>query len=268
MNSSGEALLAAALPVAPAARRLRPADGMAFLPAALEIVETPPSPIGRAIALSSIAAFCAALAWACLGKVDIVATAPGKIIPSGRTKIVQPFETGVVRAIHVHDGQTGQGGRRADRARSDDQRGRTGPPAERPHRRAARCRAAARGAGGRRSARRLSSARRRDPLGCSRPSASCCSTRPASSAPSSPPSTAQRAQKRGRAGDRRRDDRQDRGADPDPAAAGRHSQIPDGARDRVKGRLPREPQPAGRAAEGARRAEEPPAARPRRRSRQ
>jgi len=43
-------------PLSPA-RRLRPADGMAFLPAALEIVETPPSPIGRAIALTVIAAF-------------------------------------------------------------------------------------------------------------------------------------------------------------------------------------------------------------------
>jgi len=38
-----------------------------------------------------------------LGSVDIVATAPGKIIPSGRTKVIQPFET-VVRAIHVRDG--------------------------------------------------------------------------------------------------------------------------------------------------------------------
>src|SRR5439155_3776729 len=30
----------------------------------------------------------------------------GKIIPSGRSKVIQPFETGVVRAIHVHDGDT------------------------------------------------------------------------------------------------------------------------------------------------------------------
>ena len=59
----------------------------------------PPSPIGRA------AVFSLALTWACLGKVDIVAVAPGKIIPSGRTKIIQPFETGVVRAIHVKAGQ-------------------------------------------------------------------------------------------------------------------------------------------------------------------
>src|SRR5258708_24117939 len=79
---------------------------LAFLPAALEIVETPPSPIGRAIGATIIAVFVLALAWACLGSVDIVATAPGKIIPSGRTKIIQPFEIGVVRAIHVHDGDT------------------------------------------------------------------------------------------------------------------------------------------------------------------
>ena len=83
---------------------------MAFLPAALEIVETPPSPIGRAIALTIIAVFCVALAWACLGTVDIVAMAPGKIIPSGRSKVIQPFETGVVRAIHVQDGQSVKAG--------------------------------------------------------------------------------------------------------------------------------------------------------------
>jgi hemolysin D len=78
---------------------------LAFLPAALEITETPPSPIGRAIGLTIISLFCLALAWAFLGSVDIVATAPGKIIPTGRTKTIQPFETGVVRAIHVRDGQ-------------------------------------------------------------------------------------------------------------------------------------------------------------------
>ena len=47
---------------------------------------------------------------AALGTTDIVATAPGKIIPSGRTKIIQPFETGVVRAIHVQDGQSVKAG--------------------------------------------------------------------------------------------------------------------------------------------------------------
>ena len=50
--------------------------------------------------------FSAALAWASIGTVDIVAVALGKIIPTGRTKTIQPFETGVVRAIAVRDGQS------------------------------------------------------------------------------------------------------------------------------------------------------------------
>ncbi|MET3911275.1 hemolysin D [Bradyrhizobium sp. S3.3.6] len=94
-----------------AVARLRPTDGarpsdeLAFLPAALEIVETPPSPVGRAIVVSMMAGLAIALAWACLGTVDIVAVAPGKVIPSGRTKTIQPFETSVVRTIYVRDGQ-------------------------------------------------------------------------------------------------------------------------------------------------------------------
>jgi hemolysin D len=79
---------------------------LAFLPAALEIVETPPSPIGRAIGATIIVLFTLAVLWATFGHVDIVATATGKIIPNGHSKVIQPFETGVVRAIHVTDGQT------------------------------------------------------------------------------------------------------------------------------------------------------------------
>jgi hemolysin D len=90
----------------PAAAKRRDRDELAFLPAALEIVETPPSPIGRAIGASLIAIFVLALAWASLGHVDIVATATGKIIPTGHSKVIQPFETGVVRAIRVADGQS------------------------------------------------------------------------------------------------------------------------------------------------------------------
>lgn len=78
---------------------------LAFLPAALEITETPASPIGLAIGATIIAVFCVAFVWACLGTVDIVATAPGKIVPIGRTQLIQPLEIGAVRAINVHDGQ-------------------------------------------------------------------------------------------------------------------------------------------------------------------
>src|SRR5260370_902758 len=81
-----------------------------FLPAALEIVETPASPAGRAIGAVIILFFISALAWAIFGHIEIVATAPGKIIPTSRTKIIQPLEIGTVRAIHVQEGQTVRAG--------------------------------------------------------------------------------------------------------------------------------------------------------------
>ena len=78
---------------------------LAFLPAALEIMETPPSPIGRLFGATVIGIFLVALIWACVGSVDIVSTASGKIVPSSSTKLIQPYETGVVRGIHIKDGQ-------------------------------------------------------------------------------------------------------------------------------------------------------------------
>ncbi|CQR74266.1 Hemolysin secretion protein D, chromosomal [Sporomusa ovata DSM 2662] len=83
---------------------------MEFLPAALEVVETPPSPLGRAIAWMLISLFVIALLWACIGHVDEVAVAPGKIIPSGYTKTIQAFDTGVVKTIHVKNGSKVQPG--------------------------------------------------------------------------------------------------------------------------------------------------------------
>ncbi len=75
-----------------------------FLPAALEVVEQPASPASRLIAATIMLFFLVALAWAAFGSVDIIATASGKIVPTGRTKVIQPLESGVVRAIHVQDG--------------------------------------------------------------------------------------------------------------------------------------------------------------------
>lgn len=86
-------------------------DEREFLPAALEIVETPASPLPRVVAGTLIALFVIALAWAIFGHIDIIATAQGKIVPVGRTKLIQPLETGNVTAIHVRDGDrvtTGQ----------------------------------------------------------------------------------------------------------------------------------------------------------------
>jgi hemolysin D len=75
-----------------------------FLPAALEVVETPPSPTGRATGLLIVVFFTAAVAWAFLARVDVQATARGRILPAGDVKVIQPLDPGVVRAIHVQDG--------------------------------------------------------------------------------------------------------------------------------------------------------------------
>lgn len=93
-----------------AGRSGRRRDELEFLPAALEIVETPASPAGRVLALTICSFFVVALAWACWSQVDVIAAATGRIIPSNRTKTIQPLEIGVVRAIHVAEGQAVRAG--------------------------------------------------------------------------------------------------------------------------------------------------------------
>jgi len=81
-----------------------------FLPAALEILETPPSPV-RIWMLNAICAFVAvAIAWMFLGHIDIIAVAQGKIQPTGRVKMVQPLETGKVRQVFVTNGSKVEAG--------------------------------------------------------------------------------------------------------------------------------------------------------------
>jgi hemolysin D len=82
----------------------RLADEAAFLPAALSLQDTPVHPAPRRLAYALIALFLIALAWSIFGQVDIVAVAPGKIIVSERTKIIQPLEVSVVKRVLVRDG--------------------------------------------------------------------------------------------------------------------------------------------------------------------
>jgi len=79
-------------------------DEREFLPAALEVLQTPPSPAGRGVAMLIGTFFTIAVAWSFLGKVDEIATAPGRLLPSGKTKVVQPLDPGVVKSIDVQDG--------------------------------------------------------------------------------------------------------------------------------------------------------------------
>ena len=81
-----------------------------FQPAALEILEKPASPAGRYLAYALIALFSIAVLWACFGRVDVVASAEGKIIPGGRVKLIQPLQMGVVKQIFVDEGQRVEAG--------------------------------------------------------------------------------------------------------------------------------------------------------------
>ena len=85
-------------------------EALEFLPAALEVMESPPSPVGRALAWMLMVLFTIGLLWSIIGKVDVIASADGKIIASSYTKVVQPLEAGVVRAIRVRDGDHVQAG--------------------------------------------------------------------------------------------------------------------------------------------------------------
>jgi len=106
-------------------------DEAAFLPAALSLQDTPVHPAPRRLAYALIALLLIALTWSIFGEVDIVAVAPGKIIVSERTKIIQPLEVSVVKRVLVKDGDHVEAGQslveldptiaNADRASIDEQ---------------------------------------------------------------------------------------------------------------------------------------------------
>lgn len=78
---------------------------LAFLPAHLEIIETPvdPAPLWTIYTVGGFIFVFILLAIFC--QLDIVAVAPGKLIPTGNVKVVQPASTGIVRRILVQNGE-------------------------------------------------------------------------------------------------------------------------------------------------------------------
>lgn len=85
-------------------------DETAFLPAALEIIERPVSPTARLTARVLLIGLVLTIAWLAFGQVDVVASAPGRLIPADNIKLVQPADPGVVRAIMVRDNQAVKAG--------------------------------------------------------------------------------------------------------------------------------------------------------------
>ena len=103
-----------------------------FLPASLEILVTPPSPIARALLLTICGLFVLALAWSYFGWIDIYAVAPGKFQPIGGSKVVQPLEPGIGHRHSRRERQPRECRRRAARARSHRDGGRPRSAGARP----------------------------------------------------------------------------------------------------------------------------------------
>ena len=102
--AAGTALSRPAAPMPGEMTKALSAQDREFLPAALELLETPPSPVRIAGIWLISATFAAALLWAYFGKLDIHAIAQGRIQPSGRSKVIQPLEPGKVVAVLVENG--------------------------------------------------------------------------------------------------------------------------------------------------------------------
>ena len=69
-----------------------------------------PANVGRIVLWIVCALTLILFVWAAFGKLDIVATTEGKLVPQTLVKIVQPAEQGVVKQILVREGDAVQAG--------------------------------------------------------------------------------------------------------------------------------------------------------------
>lgn len=91
-------------------KRLTGVDPLDFSPGLLRIQAQPPTPFARTLLYILITLLGLLFIWAIFGKLDVVASAEGKLIPQSYLKIVQPSEQGVIRDILVEEGQRVQAG--------------------------------------------------------------------------------------------------------------------------------------------------------------
>lgn len=80
-------------------------SGTAAQSAMADFQRDAPAPMARAVLYLALALFATLLAWALFGRLDIIAVAQGKLVPSGYVKIVQPAESGIVKEILVREGE-------------------------------------------------------------------------------------------------------------------------------------------------------------------
>ena len=79
-------------------------DSHEFKPILAEIEDRPLNPIGNTVFWVIMIFMLIAGLWMYFGKVDIVVTARGMIIPTGEEKVVQSLDKGVVTTISVKEG--------------------------------------------------------------------------------------------------------------------------------------------------------------------
>ena len=91
-------------------KRLSGVDPLDFSPPLLRIQAQPPAPFARTLLHILLALLLLLILWSALGRLDVVASAEGKLLPQSYLKIVQPSEQGVIRDILVNEGETVKAG--------------------------------------------------------------------------------------------------------------------------------------------------------------
>ncbi|MDO8812814.1 MAG: HlyD family type I secretion periplasmic adaptor subunit [Gallionella sp.] len=86
-------------------KQLTGVDPLDFSPGLLRIQAQPPTPFASALLYSLLTLLGLLFIWVVFGKLDVVASAEGKLLPQSYLKIVQPSEQGLIRDILVEEGQ-------------------------------------------------------------------------------------------------------------------------------------------------------------------
>lgn len=81
-------------------------DEYQFMPAFLDVTSKPPSPWARRTAFAVTSLLVLTIVWSIVGKLDIHASATGRLMVSSHSKVIQPLEQGEITHINVRDGQS------------------------------------------------------------------------------------------------------------------------------------------------------------------
>lgn len=85
-------------------------EALDFAPSLLAIQETPPARLPRAVLYTVSGLFAILLLWSIFGRLDITASAEGRLMPETYVKILQPADAGIVQEILVKEGESVQAG--------------------------------------------------------------------------------------------------------------------------------------------------------------